>query len=120
MPQRLQRKRTRGWRMPEGAVCVTRPGPWGNPFENAFEFRAWLTAPQSIVTVLHYLLLSRSGVSTEKAEHRRQWILEHLPELRGKDLLCWCSVSECGREVQCHADVLLQLANDPLTHEGKT
>lgn len=32
MPVRIQRRRTRGWRMPEGAVYVGRPGPWGNPF----------------------------------------------------------------------------------------
>lgn len=33
MPKRIQRKRTKGWRMPEGAVSVTRPGNWGNPFK---------------------------------------------------------------------------------------
>jgi hypothetical protein len=30
--KRLQRKRTKGWRMPEGAVYVGRPTVWGNPF----------------------------------------------------------------------------------------
>ncbi|WP_342394587.1 DUF4326 domain-containing protein [Prescottella agglutinans] len=33
MPQRIQRRRTRGWRMPEGAVYVGRPSGWGNPFK---------------------------------------------------------------------------------------
>lgn len=32
-PQRIQRKRTKGWRMPEGAVYVGRPSKWGNPFK---------------------------------------------------------------------------------------
>lgn len=32
-PQRIQRKRTRGWRMPEGAVYVGRGSKFGNPFE---------------------------------------------------------------------------------------
>lgn len=32
MPQRIQRRRTPGWRMPEGAVYVGRPGRFGNPF----------------------------------------------------------------------------------------
>lgn len=32
MPERIQRQRVRGWRMPEGAVYVGRPGKWGNPF----------------------------------------------------------------------------------------
>lgn len=31
-PKRIQRKRTAGWRMPEGAVYVGRPSKWGNPF----------------------------------------------------------------------------------------
>ena len=31
-PKRIQRKRTRGWRMPEGAVYVGRGSRWGNPF----------------------------------------------------------------------------------------
>src|SRR6185437_10542536 len=32
-PKRIQRKRTKGWKMPEGAVNVTRPGKHGNPFK---------------------------------------------------------------------------------------
>ena len=33
MPHRIQRQRTAGWRLPEGAVYVGRPGKWGNPFK---------------------------------------------------------------------------------------
>ncbi|SKE25070.1 Uncharacterised protein [Mycobacteroides abscessus subsp. massiliense] len=32
MPERIQRKRTAGWRMPEGAIYVGRPSQWGNPY----------------------------------------------------------------------------------------
>jgi len=32
MPVRIQRRRVKGWRMPENTVSVTRPGRWGNPF----------------------------------------------------------------------------------------
>lgn len=31
-----------------------------------------------------------------------------LPELRGKNLACWCALDQ-----PCHADVLLELANRP-------
>jgi len=31
-PKRIQRQRTKGWRMPPGAVYVGRPSRWGNPF----------------------------------------------------------------------------------------
>jgi hypothetical protein len=30
-----------------------------------------------------------------------------LHELRGKDLICWCAPE------RCHADVLIELVNDP-------
>ena len=33
MAERLQRRRTKGYRLPEGAVSVTRPGRYGNPWE---------------------------------------------------------------------------------------
>ena len=32
MPERIQLRRTRGWRLPAGAVSVARPTKWGNPF----------------------------------------------------------------------------------------
>ena len=41
----------------------------------------------------------------------RRWLLQQpslmavLPELRGKDLVCWCAPEEC------HGDVLLELVN---------
>lgn len=31
-PRRIQLRRTKGWRKPEGAVVVSRPTRWGNPF----------------------------------------------------------------------------------------
>lgn len=34
-PKRIQRKRTKGWRMPEGAFYVGRPSKWGNPYRAA-------------------------------------------------------------------------------------
>lgn len=33
MPIRIQRKRTRGWKMPPNTVSVCRPGYWGNPYK---------------------------------------------------------------------------------------
>ena len=31
MPKRIQRKRRKGWRIPEGTVYVGRPTKWGDP-----------------------------------------------------------------------------------------
>jgi hypothetical protein len=33
MPERIQLRRTRGWRLPPGAVSVARPTKWGNRFK---------------------------------------------------------------------------------------
>jgi hypothetical protein len=30
-PQRIQLRRTKGWRKPQGAIVVSRPSKWGNP-----------------------------------------------------------------------------------------
>jgi hypothetical protein len=32
MPERIQLRRSEGWRKPPGAVVVARPSRWGNPF----------------------------------------------------------------------------------------
>lgn len=44
MPERIQRRRTVGWRMPKGAVYVGRPTRWGNPYA---------VAPDAPEIVLH-------------------------------------------------------------------
>lgn len=32
MPERIQLRRTKGWQKPQGAIVVSRPSKWGNPF----------------------------------------------------------------------------------------
>ena len=32
-PMRIQRRRTKGWRLPPNSVCVTRPHRWSNPWK---------------------------------------------------------------------------------------
>ena len=99
MPKRIQRKRTKGWKMPEGSVYVGRPTKWGNPFlvvedrtnaEAAHAYEQWLTC---------------SWITANIVE-KKNAILDSLEELRGKDLVCWCRL-----DAACHADVLLELAN---------
>jgi hypothetical protein len=31
-PKRIQLRRTKGWRLPDNSVIVSRPTKWGNPF----------------------------------------------------------------------------------------
>ena len=95
-PKRHQRRRVKGYRLPEGVVCVTRPGKYGNPYESAKTFRMVLSA------------IDRGIPESPKIEHydRMKRIHDSLGELRGRDLACFCSLDD-----ECHADVLLEFAN---------
>lgn len=107
MPKRIQRKRTKGWRMPEGAVSVCRPGPFGNPFTMKDAAEAGYSR-RDVVTAFRDWLAGNPWAcpSHDTYEARRQTILRRLSELRRKDLACFCPLDE-----PCHADVLLELAN---------
>jgi hypothetical protein len=41
MPERIQLRRTKGWRLPEGAVTVARPTKYGNPFPIDGDWAIW-------------------------------------------------------------------------------
>jgi len=99
-PVRIQRKRTKGWRMPEGAVNVTRPGDWSNPFVIGDP----LTTPRRDTTTMITRALAVELFRAYIAE--RGWEDQIRRELAGKDLMCWCPLDQA-----CHADVLLELAN---------
>ena len=88
-PQRIQRRRTKGWKMPPGALYVGRPTPYGNPYKTAQEYRDWL-----------------DGKLPGKFHFDREFVLSHVESLRGIELACWCPLDK-----PCHADVLLELAN---------
>lgn len=102
-PQRIQRKRTKGWRMPEGAVYVGRGSKWGNPYkigEGLWTERGWTdaaTAADVVVSFAEDFEIGACGVPD---------VSEVRAELAGKDLACWCPPDR-----PCHADVLLELAN---------
>lgn len=100
IPQRHQRKRTKGYRLPDGVVCVTRPGKWGNPYPTAAEFECIFERLWS--SVHHSHALPEMDASRNKVLK----MIQCLEQLRGKDLACFCKVGD-----PCHADVLIQFAN---------
>lgn len=103
-PIRIQRKRTKGWVLPANTVCVTRPGPWGNPFSVSPT-----ASPGSKVSSWEYIAVPTLKDAIECfriAITETPEIFPPLSELRGKNLACWCPLDQ-----PCHADVLLELAN---------
>ena len=117
-PQRIQRRRTKGWRMPEGAVYVGRGTQWGNPFGvggyvtpgNAL----WPYILRTFDVENRRMPWKRIAIQSRDiaAEAYGWWFLEqpglmlHVHELTGKDLCCWCPLNE-----PCHANFLLEMAN---------
>ncbi len=102
-PVRIQRRRTKGWRMPPDTVCVSRPSLHGNKYRVGIDG----TAAECVA----------------KFRGDWEWGLSHplgklvlqssLDDLRGKNLACWCALDQ-----PCHADVLLELANGLVPKRG--
>lgn len=112
MPKRIQRKRTKGWTSPEGAVYVGRGSKWGNPFvvnvSNKVavdSFRIFIAKEGSWSPIPPSKWPRKNGLTGIPA----QWttVEDVKRELRGKDLMCWCRLDEV-----CHADELLRIANE--------
>lgn len=78
-------------KLPEGVKNVGRPTKWGNPFKVKEHGRE------------ECLRLYRIFI-TEQIESGKL----DISELRGKNLACYCKLEE-----SCHADILLELANQP-------
>lgn len=121
MPNRIQRRRTKGWRKPEGAVYVGRPTRFGNPARlirvddgrlivrwdlNGQPVGTW---PADGLDARRYATeLYASWISKPEQEDTRS-LFRAL--LHGRDLTCWCPLPELGQPDHCHAAVLLRLAN---------
>ena len=95
MSRVVRLSRAKGWRKPEGVVTVARPTRWGNPFVVGKEandrteavelFRAWVVGD----------------------DPRAVWIRDHVHELAGRTLACWCP-----QPGPCHALVLAEMADE--------
>jgi hypothetical protein len=105
--------RQRPWRADNpDAVIVARPSKWGNPFVIGMSYGSggpngeWhrsVTIEDRAQAVAEY----RRAI--ELGHHA---ILSDLSPLRGRDLACWCPLTDAdGNRVPCHADVLLELSN---------
>jgi hypothetical protein len=129
-PQRIQLRRTKGWKMPPNTVKVDRSTRWGNPFVD-HDWRASFRAVflgfrgdrngRTMAAVQLYrmwLTSDRESVATDERNFWEKEVMTLAPdrmaptvdevraELRGKNLACWCPLDQ-----PCHADILLELAN---------
>src|SRR5690349_2610258 len=101
-PHRIQLSRRKGWRMPPGAKKVDRSTRWGNPYA------VGMPGIPDVATAVARFRHAVEHDAFDDATLRERFSREHVRrELAGKDLACWCRL-----DGPCHADVLLELAND--------
>ena len=122
MAERIQRKRVKGFRLPEGARYVGRPTVFGNPWSIGADGLALgpglyfsadpdMTRTTIVAMYADWLELGELAPAlmgpgaTPRLTGQHRAILDALPGLRGRDLACWCPLDQ-----PCHADVLLELA----------
>jgi len=122
-PQRIQRKRTKGYDMQAEsmalnglpAVSVCRPGKWGNHFSVMWsperaEFYVWNTLANQSSILFH----SKRAAAEEACvsfrffleRKYREELSTHALPLRGKNLACFCPL-----DMPCHADIWIEIAN---------
>jgi hypothetical protein len=132
-PVRIQRKRTKGWRMPPNTVYVGRGTAFGNPVvctphgcelkpcncgAGCEPYRCCVKVYREYVTSGIEGRDSHTGslsiaLDAMTGYQRRSKLIDKLPSLRGKNLACWCPIiDKQNNYTPCHADVLLSLAND--------
>ncbi|CAM5265431.1 DUF4326 domain-containing protein [Streptomyces fumanus] len=118
-PRRIQRRRTKGWRAPDGAIYVGRGSRWGNPARIVPAWSGgllvqWGETGGAVGT------WPADGIEAHRyaTELYRRWAERTVgftdrarAELAGRDLMCWCPLPEPGQPDHCHAAVLLELAN---------
>lgn len=104
MPKRIQLRRTKGWRKPEGVLNCARPNPLGNPFvhdDPAVAVQAyddWLDGKSVLGLGLRF--------ADDTSTARRREVLRLIWRAAGQDCACWC-----GLDQPCHVDVILRRAN---------
>lgn len=91
--KRIQRKRTKGWKMPQNAIYVGRPSAYGNDFVVGVDG----TAEECVAKYREYFIKPTLQVHG----------MAYFEPLRGHDLACFCPLDS-----PCHADELIELLQE--------
>lgn len=132
-PQRIQRSRKKGFKTPPNTTYVGRPSNWANPYQIRYDKvdNQWVVFDEREFPMRKVNESNVNKFESKEAAHEfavssfgREYfgykhgdtitdyyfamaMYDSAQELKGKNLSCWC-----GEEVACHADVLLEVAND--------
>lgn len=89
--------------VPADAVYVGRPTKWGNPWSHlppAIDLSVTIVPTREEAVEKYLLWITSDDKDAIRLRQQAQ------TELKGKHLVCWCAPASC------HADILLQIAND--------
>jgi hypothetical protein len=117
-PVRIQRSRRKGFKTHENTIYVGRPTKFGNPFKLAEHgwiickidgrWLNWsLTGGFEIDDIVCLYEKWLKDELKDNPAGRKVPPIPCINELKGKNLSCFCSLSE-----PCHVDVLLKMANE--------
>ena len=109
LPLRVQLRRTKGFNLQREslalnslpAVKVDRSTRWGNIYRVGM-FKNF-TAADAVEAFEARL--------KENMHDDARWIMEHIEELRNKNIACWCKLPKPGEPDLCHGTILLGIAN---------
>ena len=87
--------------MPPDTVKIDRTTKWGNPFVIGTD-----GTREECIDKYRRFVAGKAKTAREDVLASRRLVAEHVSDLKGKNLACWCPM-----DGPCHADVLLELAN---------
>ena len=87
--------------MPANTVKIDRTSKWGNPFVIGTDGKR-----EECIAQYRRFVAGNAATEREDVLASRRFVAEHIGDLKGKNLACWCPM-----DGPCHADVLLELAN---------
>ena len=93
--------------MPSNTVNVARPSKWGNLFIVGQDGTRAGCVDLYRALAHGYLCISKARDHIDRQQAASGAMTDARTELRGQDLACWCPL-----DAPCHADVLLEIAND--------
>ena len=114
--QRIQRKRTKGFKMPDNTVYVGRPTKFGNPFK--LTPKGWIMCYSTNRNILDpWIFWSATGgfCLSDIVELYEKWLKGEFKQsclpmppdisvLKGKNLACFCPLNK-----PCHVDILIKM-----------
>lgn len=122
MPIRVQRKRSKGFKLPENTICVTRGTQWGNPFRVGGYFSLYgqhgkfELYPDAVGKPGYedWVFIKDNAIAVEAFEnylkndyHGKKLVIEAKEKLKGKNLACFCSLDKV-----CHVDVWFKILSE--------